>query len=250
MFPKASGRAELAAVPPVPPHQKPKFSRNRHPCGERPGAQRPEPQGRCRTVCTPHPTPSSHWGDPGPHSPCQTGSRKGWVKTWRCFSPAVSLCPQAEGQTHDHFKGRFVQQGTRCTSSRELGWVRYGGFKPCPSITEQHFLPLDPAHHGQGPYAPGCHIPQRVSPCPSLHPPIPARAFVIPKQVTPSNISLWQCRLGPTQTTIGHLGTPKDDHTTSLPATDWTKDAFFPTLNKTTDQWWMAHGSSPVLTQE
>lgn len=75
-------------------------------------------------------------------------------------------------------------------------------------------------------------FPAEFRPRPSSHPPIPSRAFVIPKQVTPSNISLWQCRLGPAPTMIGHLGTPKDDHIASLPTPDWTKDASLPPRTK------------------
>lgn len=120
-----------------------------------------------------------------------------------------------------------------------------------PSITDRHrhVLPLDPTPTRGLPALQGAKFPSEFRPHSISHSPVSAHAFVIPKQVTPSNISLWRCRCGPARATIGHLGTPKDGHITSLPAPRWTKRAFFPPWTKTPTNggWHMAaHQRSPL----
>lgn len=63
------------------------------------------------------------------------------------------------------------------------------------------------------PYSMGHQIPHRALPSSQVTSPISAHAFVRAEQVTASHHSLWQHRLGPVPTRIGHLGKPKDDGT-------------------------------------
>lgn len=77
------------------------------------------------------------------------------------------------------------------------------------------------------PYSMGHQIPHRALPSSQVISPISAHAFVRAEQVTASHHSLWQHRLGPVPTRIGHLGKPKDDGTL-LPAPDWRRPSTTP----------------------
>lgn len=140
----------------------------------------------------------------------------------------------------------------RCMSSGEPGQARWAlnPSPPSPTSTGTSCPWIQPTTHGL-PTLWVAKFPVKFRPHPSLHPPIPARAFVIPKQVTPSNLSLWRCRLGPAQTMIGHLGTPKDDHIVLLPAPDWTKGAFFLPLERRhrpmVDGTWQLTSAHPAI---